>query len=708
MDVQRLRKRFPIIVAVVLCFTTMVTGFPKIFLAHAASVGPVLTIDANANRHPIDSAIYGMAQYQLDSQLQSELKLPSARWGGDGTTTYNWLQDAYTTASYADFISGTGIADPTPSGQVDALTSSQLQWGGSTVVTVPLSGYVTKSSLYNCSYPRSQYPPQWGYFPYIHPNGDDCGNGKELAEPHNELVDTNLGNNYIQVDSTWMKAWIQYLTNKYGAQAASKIIFQMDNEPENWLITQFDIHPGPTGFDEIVNKTLDYASMIKSVDPTANVMGPSNGYPYGYIYMGSNNKAGDNYDSHNMAWIPYYLQSMRNYEQQNGVRPLDYLDVHFYGDSSSEDAATENTDSANAARLDSTRALWDPTYSGNSALNKYIPGENSADKLGVIGELKRWINQYYPGTKLSISEYDFGNHDHINGALTQADVLGIFGREGLDSAQLFFDPKSTDPAAYAFRMYLNYDGNGGHFGDTSVQASSADQGKLSIYASRRSSDNALTLMVVNKTGDDLTSPININNFAACGNAQVYSYGATDLTSIVHQPDVTISGNNISTTFAANSITTLIIPTVGAGVTLTPTADRDNYVDHNGTEPRLDISQYQTAYLKFDLSSVNTVNAAHFRVYRDLASVGTIHVTAFQVGDSSWSESSNNLPAVGDAISTQSSSSSGYIDFDVTGYIQAAKASGSTSITLAVNSDNTDWQDLDSRESSSNQPQIIIS
>ncbi|GCE25085.1 hypothetical protein KDA_05690 [Dictyobacter alpinus] len=727
MDAHRLRKFALVVVATVLCLTTLVVGLIKTFPVHAASPGPALTVDAAANQHAIDSAIYGMAQYQLDAQLQSELKLPSARWGGDGTTTYNWLQDAYTTASYADFISGTGVANPTPSGQVDALTDSQLKWGGSTVVTVPLIGYVTKSSLYNCSYLKSQYPPQWGYFPYIHPNGDDCGNGKELAEPHKQLVDTNLGNNYIPVDSTWMKEWIKYLTNKYGAQAASKIIFQMDNEPENWLITQFDIHPDPTGFDEIVNKTLDYAGMIKSVDPTAKVMGPSNGYPYGYVHMGSNSKAGDNLESHNMAWIPYYLQAMSKYEQQKGIRPLDYLDVHFYGDSSSEDPATENTDAANAARLDSTRALWDPTYNGDSALNKYIPGENPTDKLGVIGELKRWIDQYYPGTKLSISEYDFGNHDHINGALTQADVLGIFGREGLSSAQLFFDPKSTDPAAYTYRMYLNYDGNGGHFGDTSVQASSADQGKLSIYASRRSSDNALTLMLVNKTGEDLTSTVNLNNFAVAGNAQVYSYGAANLSSIVHQPDVAVSGNSINTTYAANSITTLIIPAsgtqptptpttvvtptptpTGGDVTLNPTADRDNYASHNGTENRLDISQYQTAYLKFDISSASSVNTAHFRVYRDLASQGAINVTALQVGDSSWTESSNNLPAVGDVISTQSSPGSGYVDFDVSSYIKAAKASGSNLVTLAVKSDTSGWQDLDSRESDNNKPQLVIS
>jgi len=37
-------------------------------------------------------------------------------------------------------------------------------------------------------------------------------------------------------------------------------------------------------------------------------------------------------------------------------------------------------------------------------------------------------------------------------------------------------------------MYRDYDGQGSTFGDTSVQATSTDQGQLSVYAATRSSD----------------------------------------------------------------------------------------------------------------------------------------------------------------------------------------------------------------------------
>ena len=43
--------------------------------------------------------------------------------------------------------------------------------------------------------------------------------------------------------------------------------------------------------------------------------------------------------------------------------------------------------------------------------------------------MKKWVANDYPGTKTAITEYNWGGQEHINGALAQADILGIFGRE---------------------------------------------------------------------------------------------------------------------------------------------------------------------------------------------------------------------------------------------------------------------------------------
>ncbi len=51
--------------------------------------------------------------------------------------------------------------------------------------------------------------------------------------------------------------------------------------------------------------------------------------------------------------------------------------------------------------------------------------------------MRDWVKKSYPGTKTAITEYNWGALDSMNGALAQADVLGIFGRERLDLATLW-------------------------------------------------------------------------------------------------------------------------------------------------------------------------------------------------------------------------------------------------------------------------------
>ena len=202
--------------------------------------------------------------------------------------------------------------------------------------------------------------------------------------------------------------------------------------------------------------------MVKATDPSAKTLGPSDfGWP---VYVGS----GLNGDSvaHGGVWFAeWYLQQMRLYEQQHGTRILDYFDEHYYPSADAGCLALCPAGEANiqSLRLRSTRSLWDPTYKDESWIGKYYP------PIQLIPLFRKWVKQDYPGTKIAITEYNWGGLESINGALTQADVLGIFGREQLDLATLWGPPKSTDPGAYAFRMYRNYDGKGSAYGDTWIQ-----------------------------------------------------------------------------------------------------------------------------------------------------------------------------------------------------------------------------------------------
>jgi hypothetical protein len=82
--------------------------------------------------------------------------------------------------------------------------------------------------------------------------------------------------------------------------------------------------------------------------------------------------------------------------------------------------------------------------------------------------------------------------------LAQADLLGIFGREGLDMAARWTTPPVSSPTFQVMKLFRNYDGRRSTFGDTSVGVTMPDPDRLAVFAAERSSDGALTIMVVNK------------------------------------------------------------------------------------------------------------------------------------------------------------------------------------------------------------------
>jgi hypothetical protein len=139
-------------------------------------------------------------------------------------------------------------------------------------------------------------------------------------------------------------------------------------------------------------------------------------------------------------------------------------------------------------------------------------------------------------------------------ALTEADVLGIFGREGLDLATMWGPPTPDQPDAYAFRLYRNYDDQGDAFGSIGVQSVSSDQGQLAVYGAVRSGDGALTLVIINKTASDLSSALTLAHFQAAKTAQMYRYSGTDLKTIQHMPDQAVGPNGFTATYPAYSVT----------------------------------------------------------------------------------------------------------------------------------------------------------
>jgi len=527
--------------------------------------GPALHVDAATVQRLINPDIYGMNF--ADAALATELQLPINRWGGNGTTRYNWQLDTANHASdwYFENIPK-AVATPAalPVGSAaDQFIQQNLRTGTASIMTMPMIGWTPKSREYACGFSVSKYGAQQSTDPWR----PDCGNGIRpdgMSITGNDPTDTSLA-----IDPSFVQAWMGHLIAQFGTAAHGGVQFyNLDNEPMLWNSTHRDVHPTPVSYDELRDRTYAYAAAIKATDPTAKILGPVLWGWTAYFFSALDaagpgswwNNPQDRLAHGNVPFIEWYLQQMHLYEQEHGVRILDYLDLHYYPQASGVALQPAGGAANQAKRLRTTRSLWDPTYVDESWI---------AEPAQLIPRMRAWVDTYYPGTKLAMTEYNWGALNHINGALTQADVLGIFGREGLDLATLWDPPSSSDPGAYAFRLYRNYDGDGSTFGDQSVLANSADQEKLAIYAALRSNDNALTIMVINKSSGALVSNLTVSDFPSEGTAHLYRYSSANLTQIVQPTPLTISHGAISVNFPKSSITLLVLPG-GAAPTSTPT------------------------------------------------------------------------------------------------------------------------------------------
>ncbi len=441
-----------------------------------AGAGPALLIDTGAGYHAISPEIYGMNY--ADEALAAELRLPVRRWGGNSTSRYSWKADTHNTGSdwyFENIREDNPHPEALPDGSAaDRFVEQDRRTGTRTLMTVPLIGWTAKRRLenhpYDCGFRVSRYGAQQATDPW----DSDCGNGVRAdatSVAGNDPADTS-----VAIGPEFVASWVRHLVGRFGSAAAGGVAFyNLDNEPMLWNSTHRDVHPQPTSYDEMRERTFAYAAAVKAADPTARTLGPVVWGWTAYFWSALDAAVGgawwnnpiDRLAHGNVPFVEWYLQQMRTYEQQHGTRILDYLDVHFYPPgvalAPAGDAATQ------ALRLRSTRLLWDRSYPEESWI---------AQPVYLLPRMREWTDANYPGTGTAITEYNWGALDSINGALAQADVLGILGREGLDLATLWAPPAAGDPGAFAFRMYRNADGAGHGFGESGVLASSTDEARL--------------------------------------------------------------------------------------------------------------------------------------------------------------------------------------------------------------------------------------
>ncbi|PTL81493.1 glycoside hydrolase family 44 protein [Vitiosangium sp. GDMCC 1.1324] len=543
----------------------------------ALAQNPAVRVDINvgAGRHAISPLIYGVA-FAQQSELD-ELNAPLHRNGGNASSRYNWQLNASNRANDWYFESQP-YSSPEPGGEVDAFIASTRTVGAEPMITVPMVGWVARldsNRSRTCSYSISKYGPQtdrdWAWYP-------DAGNG---TLPDGRFVTNDPNDANMSADPLFQKGWVLHLLQRWGTASSGGVrYYLMDNEPSLWHSTHRDVHPTGATMDEVRDKHLAYAAMVKDTDPGALVFGPEEWGWSGYLYSGYDHQYApqtgytrfpDRENHGGWYYVPWLLDQFRQNEQATGRRLLDVLSVHYYpqGGEFSSDTST----SMQQRRNRSTRSLWDPNYIDESWIQ---------DKVMLVPRLKNWVGTYYPGLKVGVTEYNWGAEAHINGATAQADILGIFGREGLDYGVRWESPNSSTPTYKAMKMYRNYDGLKSTFGDVSVSCVVPNPDDLSAFAAQRTGDGALTVMVVSKVlSGETPITLNLTGFAHAGVARRWQLTAAN--TINRLADVTVSGSGVSSTVPAQSITLFVIPAGGTTSNQPPVAQA-TATPSSGTAP----------------------------------------------------------------------------------------------------------------------------
>lgn len=524
-----------------------------------ADTGNSITVNPEKTVCEISPYIYGINSGADTTKVTAK----SYRIGGNRLTAYNWENNVSNAGSDWHHTSDMYLVNnvdeklkTAPGGvaldAAETISESKIPYG---LLTLQMLGYVSSEKQGEVS-EKNAAPSSWWC-------KVENRKGSEFS------MTPDLTDGVVYTDE-----YLNYLFKKLGKSDGKKGFkgYALDNEPVLWMHTHSRIQAEPLNCTELIEKSVDLASVVKDMDEGADVFGPA---LYGYSAFNNFTDTPDwkkiKSDNGYRWFIDYYLDSMKKAEDEQGRRLLDVLDLHFYteakGVCGERSCNHYDNDGCIQARLDSVRSLFEEGYRENSWIV-----DTGAEFFPLLPNVEQSISQYYPGTKLAFTEYNFGGGDHISGAVAQADTLGIFAEHGVYFASIWaFD--NCDYQFSAINMFTNYDGKGSGFGDTLVESQSFDRNAVSVYSAIDSKDSGkLRIIAINKSIHDSTPvSISIAGEKEYTSAKVYSlYGDTpEIRRLEDIPQIT--GNSFEYQLEPLSVTEFEIEIKGGGRQLSTAA-----------------------------------------------------------------------------------------------------------------------------------------
>ena len=519
-----------------------------------------ISVETGTRLGTISPLIYGMAQ--ASERHFVELRLPLTRWGGNPATRYNWEKgNCWNAAGDWEFRNGnynsTLPEQKKPSGCADDAISRVRAHGAQMILTIPTMGWVARDD--NTENRSEGVPAKGGdpispaseaIFGYDPAQNRAKVSQRSVAKKTGKFEDPpNLKDDVVAQDE-----WAYHLKRKFGDAANGGVrYYAMDNEPDLWAATHRDMHPVRPDSQEILSRFLEYASAIKAVDPTAQITGPVSWGWTGYFFS-PRDEGTDNYRTakdRNLRggspFLPWFLKEVAKRDRLTGKRTLDVCDAHFYPQANGvySGASDEKT---NALRLRSTRALWDESYRDESWIN---------EPVNLIPRLRKWIDESYPGTKLGLTEWNWGADETLNGGLAIAEVLGIFGRERVDLACYWTAPKLDTPGFFAYKLFRNADDHGLGFGNVSLKSASDRFDEVSVFGSLDTATGAPVVLLINKNSKSVRKiDFTLSGKFQARKAKAFRYSGEDIKRIVRAQEIVFRSNRAEFTLPASSITLL--------------------------------------------------------------------------------------------------------------------------------------------------------
>jgi hypothetical protein len=466
-------------------------------------------VACDAKAYKISPLIYGIAGASNDEHDEQQWKMGATirRWGGNNTTRYNWELNVWNldfdwffenikAPSYAKFLEDNG------------------GHGVMSALTLPMIGWAAKDGT-SSAFPVSVYGPQGKTDPYR----PDAGDGTNRSGA--KLTPGPPTRTSVPTGPDWVKRWVETIRaidTKAGKRGVHQYL--LDNEPMLWSTTHRDVRTEPLGYDELLQRTIDYGTAIREADPDAVIAGPAEWGWTNYFFSAKDTLAGfaskpDRRSHDDVPLVEWYLRKLREHDQKTGVRVLDVLDLHYYPQGENVYAGGGGgTDAQTAAlRLRSTRSLWDPSYVDESWIKETVR---------LLPRMREWVDKNYPGRGISIGEWNFGGESHITGALSAAEALGRFAQFGVTSAYYWTHPPAGSPTLQGFLAFRSFDGKGGRFLDWYLP-SKADEG-ASLFASRDEAGKHLVLVAINMSPDTaMLAKIDVGSCGPVASHQAFAY-----------------------------------------------------------------------------------------------------------------------------------------------------------------------------------------